>query len=247
MLAAAIVGASRDPLALALFRTRDYLLEKQSPGGGFCFYRGYYLAEPNLADTWHGVAALTDLLGVELAQRKEHADFVIAQAVEPQPLTLYYRIRTLQTLQTGDPASAEVERAVAALHVSLPDPARPHLLGAALQRLRGIIWLRKHLGMNTATEELAIAVLAMANEDGGYGAPSNLLDTADAIAVLVLCGTTLPATIREFVLSMADPQSVFGSSRGLLRRIWRRRMRVRRAVVDWACLFPTLRRLRLWC
>lgn len=202
-------GTSRDRLSSALQHARDYLLEKQSPGGGFCFYRGYYLEEPNLADTWHGVAALTDLLGVQLREREKHAGFVIGQAVEPQPLTLYYRIRSLLALQFDDSAAAEVERAVAALHPTLPDPARLHLLGGALQRLHRVLWLRKHLGMAGSTEDLAQALLAMANEDGGYGAPSNLLDTADAIAVLVFCGAEPPAATREFVAAMADPQFGF--------------------------------------
>jgi hypothetical protein len=35
-----------------------YLLGRQSPTGGFCFYRSEYLDEANLFDTWHAVAAL---------------------------------------------------------------------------------------------------------------------------------------------------------------------------------------------
>lgn len=209
MVAASAVGASRDQFASALQHAREYLIEKQSPGGGFCFYRGYHLEEPNISDTWHGVAALTDLLGVELSQRKGHADFVIGYPVERQPFLLYYRIRCLLALQTIDPAAAEVERAVEALHPSLPDPARPHLLGASLKRLHCVLWLRNHLGMETATQHFAQKVLAMAHEDGGYGVPSNLLDTADAIALLRLCGAALPEATREFVSSMADPQFGF--------------------------------------
>ncbi len=199
----------RDPLAAALQHARDYLLEKQSPGGGFCFYRGYYVEEPNLADTWHGVAALIDLLGVKLPERDNHARFVVEQAVERQPLALCYRIRTLLALHTNDPSAAEVERAVAALQVSLPDPARPYLLGAALQRLRDVLWLRRHIGLDTATHDLAQAIQGIANEDGGYGAPSNLLDTADAVAVLALCGAEPTPATRAFVSSMADPQFDF--------------------------------------
>lgn len=209
MTTASTVGTSRDRLASALQHARDYLLEKQSPDGGFCFYRGYYLEEPNLADTWHGVAALTDLLGIELSEHKKHADFVIGLEVDAQPLALYYRIRALHALQTDDPAASEVEQAVAALHPGQPDPARLHLLGAALQRLHCVLWLRKHLGIATAIEDSVQAVLAMGNEDGGYGAPSNLLDTADAIAVLALCGAAPPAATREFVAAMADPQFGF--------------------------------------
>jgi hypothetical protein len=209
MVAAPVVDVPHDPVALALRRARDYLLSKQSPGGGFCFYRGYYLEEPNLADTWHGVAALTELLRVVPAERDEHAGFVARQAVEPQPFALYYRLRSLLALEVADPAQAEVGRAVAALRVGLPDPARPHLFGAALQRLRCVLWLRRHLGMAGAKEDLAEAMLAMANADGGYGTPSNLPDTEAAIAVLALCGAEPHPATRGFVQSMADPQFGF--------------------------------------
>jgi hypothetical protein len=194
---------------LALRRARDYLLSKQSPGGGFCFYRGYYLEEPNLADTWHGVAALTELLRVVPAERDEHAGFVARQAVEPQPFALYYRLRSLLALKVADPMQAEVARAVAALHVGLPDAARPHLFGAALQRLRCVLWLRRHLGMEDATEGVAEAMHAMANADGGYGVPSNLPDTEATVAVLALCGAMPRPATGGFVQSMADPQFGF--------------------------------------
>lgn len=209
MVEASTVGISRHRFVSALQHAREYLIEKQSPGGGFCFYRGYHLGEPNLADTWYGVAALTDLLGVELSQRKEHADFVIGGPVEPQPFLLDCRIRCLLALQTSDPAADEVAQAVQALHLSLPDPASPHQLGPALKRLHCVLWLRKHLGMDSATQWFAKEVVALAHEDGGYGVPSNLLDTADAIAFLELCGAALPPPTREFVSSMADPQLGF--------------------------------------
>ncbi len=209
MIESSVVGALHDRRPSALQHAREYLLERQSPGGGFCFYRGYYIEEPNLSDTWHGVAALTNLLGVELTQRKIHASFVIGHAVEPQPSTLYYRIRSLQVLQSGDPAAAEVERAVTALRPSLPDPARPNLLGVATQRLHRVLWLRKYLNMDTATKNLAESVRALVNEDGGYGTPSNLLDTAYVIALLTFCGVTAPGATRGFVASMDDPHFGF--------------------------------------
>lgn len=43
-------------------RVRNYLLGRESPSGGFCFYRTDYLDEPSLFDTWHATAAL-GLLG----------------------------------------------------------------------------------------------------------------------------------------------------------------------------------------
>ncbi|WP_449425497.1 hypothetical protein [Rhodanobacter lindaniclasticus] len=90
-------------LASALNRARAYLLERQSPSGGFCFYRGYYAEEPNLSDTWHAIAVLIGLLGVDLPEKNSHASFVIGQPIAPQPLLLYYRVRTLLALGADDP------------------------------------------------------------------------------------------------------------------------------------------------
>lgn len=209
MIAVPVASSTADPVGRALRRARDYLLGKQSPGGGFCFYRGYYLEEPNLADTWHGVAALTALLDVALAKADEHAGFVIGRAIEPQPFALYCRTRSLLALDTPDPSLAEVERAVAAVRVWMSDPTRPQFSGAAVQRLGQLLWLRKHFGLESPLGEIANALLALANRDGGYGTPSNLLETGAAIAVLALCGAAPDPATAGFVQSMADPQFGF--------------------------------------
>ncbi|KRE89024.1 hypothetical protein ASG87_05605 [Frateuria sp. Soil773] len=98
--ALALDEALQAHLTLALQRASAYLLGKQSPQGGFCFYRGYYLEELNPADTWHGLAVLRNLLHAELPQWKRHAEFVVSQTVEPQPFALYCRMRSLYALDT---------------------------------------------------------------------------------------------------------------------------------------------------
>ena len=45
-------------LDAALARARAYLLGRQCANGGFSFYRGEYLEEPNTHDTWHALAAM---------------------------------------------------------------------------------------------------------------------------------------------------------------------------------------------
>ncbi len=190
-------------LASALNRARAYLLERQSPSGGFCFYRGYYAEEPNLSDTWHAIAVLIGLLGVDLPEKNSHASFVIGQPIAPQPLLLYYRVRTLLALGADDPQSAEVRSAVEALQAHFPNIATQASLSAALQRIRCTVWLKWHFGLPTALDDLAMALLRGEHEGGGYGIPPNLLDTEAAIAVLMLCGhAPLPRT-GDFVNRMA--------------------------------------------
>lgn len=193
----------KNPLLSALDRARDYLIERQSPDGGFCFYRGYYLEEPNLSDTWHAVAALTGLLGVVLPERVSHADFIIGQPIEPQPLVLYYRVRALLALGVDDPKSAMVRSAVVALQMHLPDLAMHTTFSAALQRLSCTLWLKRHFGLMPAADDLAHPLLQWEHADGGFGTPPNLLDTAAAIAVLMLCGHTPASRTGEFVNRMA--------------------------------------------
>ena len=195
----------KNPLLSALDRARDYLMERQSPGGGFCFYRGYYLEEPNLSDTWHAVAALTGLLGVVLPERDSHADFIIGQPIEPQPLVLYCRVRALLALGVDDPESATVQSAVVDLQRHLPDLAMHTSLSAALQRLNCTLWLKRHFGLMLAADDLAHPLLQGEHADGGFGTPPNLLDTEAAIAVLMLCGHAPAERTGEFVNRMAVP------------------------------------------
>lgn len=191
-------------LSLALQRASAYLLGKQSPQGGFCFYRGYYLEEPNLADTWHGLAVLRNLLHAELPQWKRHAEFVVSQTVEPQPFALYCRVRSLHALDTTDPHAKEVRRAVEALQLRLSDTALHDAPEASLNRLRCVLWLKRYFGDMRPLGQLLDTLLGAECAQGGYGTPPNLIDTAAAVAVLTLCEKTAPAHTGDFVTRLAE-------------------------------------------
>lgn len=211
------IDSPMNPLVSALDRARTYLLERQSPNGGFCFYRGYYAEEPNLADTWHAIAVLTGLLGMVLPEKSSHAGFIVGQPVEPQPLALYDRVRALRVLGVDDPESAEVASAVMALQTHHPDIATHASLNASLQRIKCTLWLKQHFGLPiAAVDELAKALLQTEHADGGYGTPPNLLDTEAAIAVLMLCGQTSPSRTGDFVHRMAVPGFGFRLTAGSL-------------------------------
>lgn len=210
------IDSRMNPLVSAVERARTYLLERQSPQGGFCFYRGYYVEEPNLADTWHAIAVLTGLLGMVLPEKRSHASFIVGQPVEPQPLALYDRVRALRVLGVDDPQSAEVASAVMALQTHFPDMATQASLSAALQRIKCTIWLKQHFGRPVAVDGLAQTLLQAEHADGGYGTPPNLLDTEAVIAVLRLCGRTSPSRTGDFVHRMAVPGFGFRLTAGSL-------------------------------
>lgn len=217
MPSATSIDSPMKPLVSALDRARTYLLERQSPNGGFCFYRGYYAEEPNLADTWHAIAVLTGLLGVVLPEKRSHASFIIGQPIEPQPWVLYYRVSTLRALGVDDPESAEVASAVMVLQTHFPDMATHVSLSAALQRIKCTLWLKQHFGLPLAgVDDLAQTLLQAEHADGGYGTPPNLLDTESAIAVLRLCGQISPSRTSDFVHRMAVPGFGFRLTAGSL-------------------------------
>lgn len=59
----------------ALAAAEAYIRGRQSPNGGFCFYRSHLIDQPSLADTYHAVASLAQL-GREPPARKAITDFV---------------------------------------------------------------------------------------------------------------------------------------------------------------------------
>lgn len=205
---------SESPITAALDRAQTYVLGKQSPRGGFCFYRGYYVEEPNLADTWHGLAALT-LLGISPSEPDTHAAFVLGQPIEPQPFALYYRVRALHALEADDPMEAEVKLAVNALQIYRFDPSHVSFT-TNLQRLRCVLWLKKHFHLPIDAEETLGALLASEDTSGGFGSPPNVLDTETAIGVLQLSNRAIPASAGEFLQRMAAPWFGFRLTAGSL-------------------------------
>ena len=91
-----------------------YLRGRQSPNGGFCFYRSQYVEEPNLSDTHHAVAALR-LLGAEIPRRAALTKYLRNFAAR-DVYALYYKLFTLDRLASappGDPAELAQVRELA--------------------------------------------------------------------------------------------------------------------------------------
>jgi hypothetical protein len=173
------------------------------------------LEEPNLADTWHGIAALS-LLGTTPWERDGHVAFIVEQPIEPQPFALYYRVRALGLLGVTDPMEADVRWAVKSLLIRLPDRSADASLTVSLQRMRCVLWLKQHFEISIETDKPLQALLNCEDEKGGYGIPPNILDTEAAVGVLQLCDRPIVSRTKEFIRSMAEPNFGFRLTAGAL-------------------------------
>lgn len=185
-------------------RACSYLYSRQSPAGGFCFYRTEYLDEPNLSDTWHAVAALR-LLGEQPQQSESIANFVYRHPAGRQLYALYYRTFILDALGIADPERPAVMESVHALHPD-PDGLTSHSdMTGQLERLLLTLRLKVHLDMEFAAEDIATAILDLEHPYGGFGVPPNILETYLAVDVLALCGKKASANTGTFVARLAGP------------------------------------------
>lgn len=187
---------------------RRYLLVRQSPSGGFCFYRSTYVDEPNLGDTWHAVAALL-LLGELPPHREALFNFVCAQPIGRQLYALYYRTFTLEALGSADPDRAAMEASVRALALKLRDFTPHSHVSGQLERLLFTLQLKAYFKMTFAADEVAAAMSGMEQRTGGFGFPPNIIDTQLALSILSLCGHKASARTTEFVSRLAGPGYAF--------------------------------------
>jgi hypothetical protein len=190
------------------YRARHYLFGRQSPSGGFCFYRSTYLDEPNLSDTWHAVAALA-LLGEQPPHAETIVHFVCMQPPGKQPYALYYRTFTLDALSSVDPDHAAVAESVHALSLNLHDLARHPGLSGQLERLLLTLRLKIYFDMEFATEDISRAILGLEHPNGGFGTPPNILETSLALGILALCGQEASSYTMGFVARLEGPGYAF--------------------------------------
>ena len=200
------VAHENPTLTKALARAHEYVLQHQSPGGGFCFYRNEYLDEPNLADTWYAVSILANLLQAEVPHRSRHADFVTGLSIQPQAFALHERVRVLQCLGHDDPWSSEVRMAVMSLPLRVATvDAQTAALSTELAQLADTLWLKHYFQLDVEPRELMQAVRRLEHLEGGFGTPPNLLDTGAALGVLAFGGESASPRTADFVLRMGVP------------------------------------------
>ena len=189
-------------------RARNYLLGRQSPSGGFCFYRTGCLEEPNLSDTWYATASLK-LIGELPPNQEALVDFVSGQPPAGQVYELYYRTFILNILKRTDPYHSIVKDMVDALPLNIFEPSRYTALIGQLEHLLLTLKLKEKFSLTSITANITKTIIGLENPNGGFGTPSNLLDTHSAISVLALCGHGPSMQTATFVSQMALPNFAF--------------------------------------
>ena len=174
----------------ALDGAETYLRGRQSPSGGFCFYRSALLEEPNLGDTYHAVAALTRLRR-RTPQAAKIADFV-SRAALYGPSYYYFQWLTLDLLGQIARIPQVARHAIAKLTVTVPD--REHTETTTwLERTRQVLCLRQALGDSDKHPDV-LRFLQSHRAGGGFGDAPNLWNTWQALAILAILGRLADAT-----------------------------------------------------
>jgi len=194
----------------------SYLMSRQTPDGGFCFYRAYGVEESNGKDTYSAVAGLLSL-----------------QATIPDSDKLVVWLHRLQNNQGGYSSfsmgwfALETLRLLNAqpLHnpkaflqtehdrfLSLDWRVRTMEWSSLLLSLSRLLTLIRQWAMTTSPGfrcEVSALLGSLQGHHGGYGNPAeNLLDTC-RVAIIVDCLTLKqPAGILEFAQMCSD--GVFG-------------------------------------
>lgn len=182
----------------ACSRAAEYLLSRQSAGGGFCFYRSEHVDEPNLSDTFHALAALR-LLGCEVPMRDQQLAFIRRVAPTKQPADLLHLADIARLLNPTDAVYDATRRHVRALIVSPAPPRDSAASSSWLTRTRVIAILQRRFDAFADAGSVRSSVESLM-QDGGFGAGPNLVDTWKAVEILAACGGPLRLPgLLEFV------------------------------------------------
>ncbi|WP_432263601.1 prenyltransferase/squalene oxidase repeat-containing protein [Cupriavidus sp. TMH.W2] len=176
-----------------------YLTARQSPGGGFCFYRGPYLDEPNLADTYCAIRALR-LLGQAVPHKARTLAFLHAFDGFDQPAQLHARAMGLLSLAPGWRPDSRLLASIHALRIAPAPAAGAAELHGWLSRTRPIARL-KHAFDGITEAPTVRAWIVAAGRDGGYGERPNLWDTWLALDIAYCCGARVD---RQASLAFVD-------------------------------------------
>lgn len=185
---------------------RRYIFDRQTPQGGFCFYRygPWHVEEPNAGDTWAAVAAL-DVLGEPVPNRERTVAWLLDQQGDDGGYTSFpIADASLSALHKlgADPRfdpRGYLERQ--AYRFSVPDLTRRDVQ-AWLRNIRRYLVLSSVFSLST--EVLRASVPSLLAEyrhpSGGYGTPAaSVTTTWRCVDVLLRFGFTPPADSLEFL------------------------------------------------
>jgi hypothetical protein len=204
----------------AVARAAAYIRTRQSPSGGFCFYRYGGIDEPNLGDTYYAVAALR-LYGIEVPNARKAGEFV-SQARIFGLTYLYFCAFTLEHLGLASRISEEMLAAIRTLSIAVPENARSVDTSGWLESVRKTIRLQQRFTATAPVEKLAAMLVPRAARSescypqvagfvadllqrGGFGVRANLWDTSLALSVAALLGLRPPDGLVAFIDSLQQP------------------------------------------
>jgi hypothetical protein len=229
-LSAALKAKCRRALADAI----SYIRGRQSPSGGFCFYRHGGVDEPNLGDTYYAVAAL-ELLDAQIPAPEKKRQF-LSQSRLFGLTYLYFYVFTLDRLAPDHRITAKILEHVNSLTIGLSDAQHRVDTSDWLESARKTIRLQRHFGVTfppslttllirksssaaQATPALRLdrythvaSFVQSLNKGGGFGERANLWDTYLALSVLSLLAIPPDPQSIEFVDSLQQPPFGFAMS-----------------------------------
>jgi len=206
-------------------RAAAYIRTRQSPSGGFCFYRYSSVDEPSLGDTYYAVAALR-LFDIEVPNARKTADFVV-QARTFGLTYLYFGALTLDHLGLAHKIGEETFQGILNLPILVPETANSVDTSGWLESVRKTLRLQRRFtstapGDSTRGEKLAAMLIprtarpanrypqvaefiAELMRRGGFGVRRNLWDTYLALGVNAFLGLDVPEELVAFVDSLQHP------------------------------------------
>lgn len=206
-------------------RASAYIRARQSPCGGFCFYRDGSVDQPSLGDTYYAVAALR-LFDVKVPNASKTADFV-AEAPTFGLTYLYFSALTLDHLGLDSLISAETFERIGNLSITVPETASPLDTSGWLESVRKTLRLQQQftptaLETVAQTKKLAAmpvpraarskerytqvaAFIADLMNRGGFGVRNSLWDTYLALSVGAFLRLRIPEEIAALVDSLQQP------------------------------------------
>jgi hypothetical protein len=206
-------------------RAAAYIRTRQSPSGGFCFYRHSSVDEPSLGDTYYAVAALR-LFDVKVPNASKTADFV-TEARTFGLTYLYFSALTLDHLGLDSRIGVETFESIVNLPITVPETASSVDMSGWLESVRKTVRLQQRftptaLYRPARTEKPATmrvpraarskdryaqvaAFIADLMNRGGFDVRKNLWDTYLAVSVSTFLGLRLPEEIAAFVDSLQLP------------------------------------------
>lgn len=206
----------------AVAAAKVYVLDRQSPSGGFCFYRTSGLDQPNLGDTRFALGALR-ILGAPTPHAELTVEFLRQSRLFGLNYLYAYAL-ALEYIGMSSHLSADRRDQISALTVTLPGPLYQVETSKWLERARKTIRLqlrhpgstggsvdqldlasssRRSLNPDRTTRYSHVArFIENLQKNGGFGDSPNLWDTYLALSVWSQLGVTAVPENIAFVDSL---------------------------------------------